>query len=621
MTNKTFRYDINSLRALAVIAVVTYHFGENLLPGGFIGVDIFFVISGFLMTKIVYEKYRNKSFSIYQFYTARAKRIIPALAVLCCLLLLYGWFFLLPTDFQLLAKHIVSSLTFLSNIVYWTESGYFDLAAKEKWLLHTWSLSLEWQFYIAFPIFLYALLRYLPLRFVKLTLLITTLACLIVSLILTDMKPSLGFYSLPTRSWELLAGSLSFFYPINIEEKQKNIWGCVSILTIFLSLIFISDNLAWPSLVTSVPVIATVILLALNLSWVMLRSNILNFFGNISYSLYLWHWPLTVLLVYLGQQNNLPSILTAIGISICLAYISYKYIETPCRKVKSTFIKSLITYLITIIFALFIYLTHGAKLEIRPVSISEQANFVEKYKGYKIDPDGYWLKCSTKNNHESSGIFEVDNSCLKSNKGGISLGVREFIANEQSFSQLASPGCHPYFPEFKQNHLKGNGAEACKMSNSKALEYIIRTPPHTVILTQAKDALNYDWDKLAKAIIENGVQQVLLIGPTPQWQPNLVSTIANRHWHNKNGYIVDASLDEAILDIDKKLHIKYIDSPNLTYISTVEFLCVQDKKVSCKAIIFNQENKYPLVFDYGHLTKEGAIAIAESAIKSYIADM
>ncbi|MET0126837.1 MAG: acyltransferase, partial [Pseudomonas caspiana] len=141
-----FRKDINGLRAIAVIAVLLYHFNPGWLPGGFAGVDIFFVISGYLITGIIVRNLDAGRFSLLAFYKSRARRIVPALAALCFVLLLAGWFYLLPQDYSELGKHIAASLGFVSNIVYWFEAGYFTPGAHEKWLLHTWSLSVEEQF-------------------------------------------------------------------------------------------------------------------------------------------------------------------------------------------------------------------------------------------------------------------------------------------------------------------------------------------------------------------------------------------------------------------------------------------------------------------------------------------
>ncbi|MEF1337667.1 acyltransferase, partial [Vibrio rotiferianus] len=139
-----FRSDINGLRAIAVISVVLFHFNPEILPGGFAGVDVFFVISGFLMTSIIFRGLENSNLSIVNFYISRANRIIPALAILCLVIMIFGWFYLTPLDFKTLGKHVSGSIRFISNSMYLKESGYFDVSANSKWLLHTWSLSVEW---------------------------------------------------------------------------------------------------------------------------------------------------------------------------------------------------------------------------------------------------------------------------------------------------------------------------------------------------------------------------------------------------------------------------------------------------------------------------------------------
>ncbi|MFA0497379.1 acyltransferase family protein, partial [Vibrio sp. 10N.222.46.A1] len=154
--NKNFRYDINALRALAVSIVVIFHFFPGFITGGFLGVDVFFVISGFLMTKIIMSSLETNTFSLKDFYLARAKRIIPALAVMCLVVLLVGIIYLDPWALRKLGKHILTSVGFVSNHTYLKESGYFDVAAQSKWLLHTWSLSVEWQFYVLYPLVLMA---------------------------------------------------------------------------------------------------------------------------------------------------------------------------------------------------------------------------------------------------------------------------------------------------------------------------------------------------------------------------------------------------------------------------------------------------------------------------------
>ncbi|WP_331459163.1 acyltransferase family protein [Pseudoalteromonas sp. NZS11] len=213
-----FRKDINGLRALALIGVVLFHFNAAWLPGG---VDVFFVISGFLMTGIIFKGIEQKNFSIARFYVARANRIIPALAALCFALLLFGWLYLPPLDYQLLGEHALSSISFLSNITYWTEAGYFDAASHEKWLLHTWSLSVEWQFYIIYPLVLVFIYKFITIKLMNYLIVAATFLGFVLCVFASLNWPNAAYYLLPTRAWEMMIGGVAYLFPIVINNKKK----------------------------------------------------------------------------------------------------------------------------------------------------------------------------------------------------------------------------------------------------------------------------------------------------------------------------------------------------------------------------------------------------------------
>jgi len=205
-----FRKDINGLRAIAVVFVVLFHFFPHYFSGGFVGVDIFFVISGYLMTKIICGKLDNENFSLIQFYLARVRRIFPALLLLLLVILIFGWFYFSPPDFRTFGKQFASSATFLSNIVYWMDSGYFSAVSRDNWLLHTWSLSVEWQFYILYPIALMLLYKtFNGLRF-YIGFIVATVLLFILSVITSVTDPDMSFYLLPFRAWEMMVGNCSF---------------------------------------------------------------------------------------------------------------------------------------------------------------------------------------------------------------------------------------------------------------------------------------------------------------------------------------------------------------------------------------------------------------------------
>lgn len=211
LSGEGFRTDINGLRAWAVVAVVLYHFGVPGFAGGFAGVDVFFVLSGFLMAGIVIGGVEVGRFSLGGFYLARARRILPALLVLVLAVLVVGWFLLMPSDYQTLGRHARESVFFTSNLRYLAESGYFDASSHEKWLLHTWSLSVEWQFYLIYPLVLAGLARLRPGRAVLLGAhVVVLLGSFALCQFLTATKPSQAFFLLQARAWELLLGGLVF---------------------------------------------------------------------------------------------------------------------------------------------------------------------------------------------------------------------------------------------------------------------------------------------------------------------------------------------------------------------------------------------------------------------------
>lgn len=322
-----FRKDINGLRAIAVIAVVLFHFNASWMPGGFAGVDVFFVISGFLMTGIIFRGIEQENFSILKFYVARANRIIPALAVLCLVLLVFGWFYLTPLDYRALGKHVASSMGFLSNIIYWRESGYFDAASHEKWLLHTWSLSAEWQFYIIYPLVLVAMRKFMSLKAMKATILVGTALGFIFCVIATYKFPNPAYYLLPTRAWEMMIGGVAYLYPLKLAENGKKVFEWIGLTLIILSYIFISKENLWPGYLALVPVLGAFLLIQAQRNDSLVTGNILcQSLGKWSYSIYLWHWPLVVAVYYFSLNEQF--IYLGILLSVSLGFISNRYVES-----------------------------------------------------------------------------------------------------------------------------------------------------------------------------------------------------------------------------------------------------------------------------------------------------
>jgi peptidoglycan/LPS O-acetylase OafA/YrhL len=323
-----FRKDINGLRAFAVIGVVLFHFNAQWLTGGFSGVDIFFVISGYLMTAIIFTKMDNNQFSLWAFYQSRAKRIVPPLALLCLTLLIFGWFYLYSADFKALAKHALTSITFLSNFVYANEDGYFTAAVTEKWLLHTWSLSVEWQFYIIYPLVILGLKKCMQPALVLCFLIAITLMSFLLALYGSLHFPDKAFFHLPTRAWELLIGGLIFLYPVTLSKINKHIASTFGLVLILFSYLYLAETDLWPSYLTLLPILgASLVLIANNQGSAILNNALAQRLGSASYSIYLWHWPVYVYLYHQGLAHEPNMLFAGMIVSLLLGWASYYFIE------------------------------------------------------------------------------------------------------------------------------------------------------------------------------------------------------------------------------------------------------------------------------------------------------
>jgi peptidoglycan/LPS O-acetylase OafA/YrhL len=338
-----FRSDISFLRALSVIAVLLYHFKFSFFKGGFVGVDVFFVISGYLMTRIILSGFDKNNFIFWEYLQKRVTRIIPALLVMITFFA-FVIYFLLPTLFLPYLDSYFSSILFFSNIYYYLNSNYFDNGSQFNFLLHTWSLSVEWQFYMIYPfiLILFKKLYINNLSRFKLVFLVLVTLSFAAMLIHSEYDSSFSFYNFYTRAWEMMFGGIAFLFADNSKDISTKIKNCL--LSFFLLLIcgsiyFInSHSYIWPSAFTLIPVIATTGILFLNVDWAIFRNKGITYIGNISYSLYLWHWPLYVLSLYFGLNMRLRYKVFFIALSVIFAVLSYHFIEKRAFKNKSVHI-------------------------------------------------------------------------------------------------------------------------------------------------------------------------------------------------------------------------------------------------------------------------------------------
>lgn len=334
-----YRPDIDGLRALAVVPVVLFHAGAAGFSGGYVGVDVFFVISGYLITSVILKDQAEGRFSILSFYERRIRRIIPALLVVMATTLMMAALVMLPSDLEMTAKSAVAALLFVSNIFFWRSGGYFGGESDEKPFLHTWSLAVEEQYYILFPILMILVFRMKPrLRIVLLTLLAA--GSLGVAVLGMQMNKALPvFYLLPSRAWELLIGAILACGAVpGLGRKARSIAGAVGCGLILFAVFTYTDKTPFPGLAALPPCVGAFLIILAGRDGDHLLTRVLTdrrvvFLGLISYSLYLWHWPVLVFMRYVAIRPLSPiESAVAVLLSVALGVLSWRYVEAPFRR-------------------------------------------------------------------------------------------------------------------------------------------------------------------------------------------------------------------------------------------------------------------------------------------------
>jgi peptidoglycan/LPS O-acetylase OafA/YrhL len=336
-----YRSEIDGLRALAVLSVILFHAGFKAFSGGFVGVDVFFVISGFLITTIILSELEQGKFSIVKFYERRARRILPALFLVMLICIPFAWFWLLPSDMKNFSQSLIAVSIFASNILFWQESGYFNTAAELKPLLHTWSLAIEEQYYILFPLFLMLSWK-LGKRWILVTLGLLFITSFVIAEWLVYSKPIAAFLLLPTRAWELLIGTFAAFYLSSSNYKgfvkaRSEAAGWLGVVLILYAVFCYSKTTVFPSHNALAPTIGTVLIILFGTDKTavgkFLGNKVLVGIGLISYSAYLWHQPFFAFAKLRYGNNELSTTIYFLLILVVfiLAYLSWYLIESFFR--------------------------------------------------------------------------------------------------------------------------------------------------------------------------------------------------------------------------------------------------------------------------------------------------
>ncbi|ATC86135.1 acyltransferase family protein [Pseudoalteromonas arctica] len=620
-----FREDINGLRAIAVIAVVLFHFNPAWMPGGFAGVDVFFVISGFLMTGIIFKGIEQENFSILKFYVARANRIIPALAILCFSLIVCSWLYLVPSEYKALGKHAISSVSFLSNIVYWTENSYFAASSNENWLLHTWSLSVEWQFYIIYPLVLVTLSKFMSLISIKKLLVLGTLIGFTFSVVATYKWPTAAYFLFPTRAWEMMLGGIAFLYPLTLNDKQKKFIGWFGILLIFGSYILISKNTPWPGYLAILPVFGSFLVIQAQTNSFITSNKVFQKLGSWSYSIYLWHWPIVVAIFYFSLNEHF--VYLGIILSIILGYLSHTYIE----KINFTknfdgiysYLKCKPLYfsLSVCILGFSVFINDG--LEVRSdnksYSYAIQKEKLQGNYGLHNDCRGFTLSpnCSTDDNPEV--LVWGDSFSMHLVSGLVASNPKAKII------QFSKSNCGPFFDITPIIH--GNFTKECFeftesvkkwIKENNTVKYAVLSSPFKQYFKEVRlssgefkslssDEVLQSFKSTLDVFLEAGIKPIIFSPPPSVDGHNIGKCLDKASFINKS--LSDCDIDESLISNIDVFNFLSKLSPNFKVIDLRDYLCNGE---TCKT----HTGEVFIYRDNGHLSYEGSKWLGEK-IKLY----
>ncbi|MEE3719614.1 acyltransferase family protein [Tumidithrix elongata RA019] len=654
-----YRPDIDGIRALAVIAVIIFHAFPLLAKGGFVGVDIFFVISGYLITGIIVKSLKDRTFSFKDFYARRIRRIFPALIVVLIATWFAGWLFLTPTEYVFLGKHITAGALFGSNIILANESGYFDSSSDLKPLLNLWSLGVEEQFYLLWPVILFVCWRKkISLKWIALGVIAVSFSWNIWTTFLWNIF-SIGLYPygnyyLPfSRFWEILAGGLL----IDLDRKQENLpvqnkiylgrFSCQDILSIvgfagLLVCIFgFNKELPYPGVCALVPIVSTMLLLAAGSdSWInrnLLGNRYIVFVGLVSYPLYLWHWPVLAFARIISYDTlSIEVRLICIAITVTLAMLTYFLVEKSVQSIfsrKRVAITSLLCTGLLLVVFLGLYIGHTNGFEKRFPALE---GYAQKMKSFSntFDIAAKSSKCFFVTEDAVDELREYEkNNCLNnpvngkpymllvgdSHAASIFPGVYHDFEERTNIGRLMAGYCIPMIENLNyRNHT--DSTDRCQRINAYIFSKIREAKPD-ILLVDAyylAYALQDGWSypNFISDFVENinqlkvsGLKHIIVIGQVPTWKPSL-REVLERSLMRRN-YIAERSkvgLDEDSIKVDSILKAEKWKS-GVYYIPIVDNLCDQ---YGCLTMVGKNFPNDLITLDYGHLTEKASIYIVKN---------
>ena len=634
------RTEIDGLRALAVVPVMLFHAGIDLFSGGFVGVDIFFVISGYLITTILIEDIENKRFIIINFYERRARRILPALFFVMLVCIPFAWILMLPSEMKDFSQSLVAVSLFASNILFWREGGYFGAAVEEKPLIHTWSLAVEEQYYLLFPIFLILVWRFGKNR-VFLMIVIMAAISLLISEWGWRNKASANFYLAPTRAWELLAGSIAAFIVQKQGVQKSNFLTLLGFLAIIFSIFVYDKSTPFPSMYALVPVIGVILLIlfADKETYVakLLSTKAFVGIGLISYSAYLWHQPLFVFAkIKMQDHTSLPLMLFLVISSLLLAYFSWKYIEQPFRR--KVFRRTNIFVVFVFGFLLFIaigvagYQTNGfiersvfKSIKKYELALSQEASGYRHCTAYPYFIKGLEGKICLVGDLSKKpiGLLWGDSYAASS-----LYGINKFLeSKEKSYIAILSDGCPP-IPgisrernAFNCNAKKHSDVLNWFVNQTKINELVWVGRFRTVIDNSKSNGIYLDGLEPSLGILENKIEQTIntlldnekrfvIVLEGPNFPVSIPSYLAKSTFLNSK---IDPNLISAdVIEQRKEIGLSpsfFSSIDGVLYVDGVSLFC---GPVKCDGLMTDGK---PLVVDSGHISHAASEILANEIFK------
>ncbi|MDP2318120.1 MAG: acyltransferase family protein [Acidobacteriota bacterium] len=627
-----YRPDIDGLRAVAVLAVVVFHAWPALLPGGFIGVDVFFVISGYLITGIILGGLAQGRFQFSDFYARRIRRIFPALAVVLIASYVAGWFLLFADDYQNLSRHLMAAVLFVSNFLLRGESGYFDEAADRKPLQHLWSLGIEEQFYLIWPALLVTAWR-LRIKPLYLTSAIVVFS-FFYNVYSVRIDPAATFYSPSTRFWQLLlGGALAAAHQgrsTAIPASTANLMSFTGVGLIAAGLALLDGTRLFPGLWALLPSVGALLMIVAGpLAWfnrTVLSAPVLVGIGLISYPLYLWHWPLLSFARIAGGDT--PSHLVRAGLVLAsgvLAWLTYEVIEKPVRfgRRRALMVPGLCAAMVAIIGVAFVTDRAGG-LMARPITRTDQAQFIQYYDRMHKQglSEAYRQECDFMDWPTGAVRLSIDPACTEpgeretvflwgdSYAQALSAGLRAAAPAGTRVAQVATSLCRPSFEDIDP-HVPGG---RCRVSNHYALERIRALRPAVVVIAQNLGHAETDWALLTREVQAAGAGRVVLVGPAPFWTPSLPEVVAHQYW-GRSYARVSHGLAIAAFDTDRLLKARVAGVDGLSYVSLLDGLCTD---AGCQAVVDGGGWQDLIAFDSGHFSPRGSVFVGEELLRGAI---